>query len=103
AILIGLTALALSVLLVHPDVSLSLPWVAVFVGALLLMLARMLNFEFKSVTFWIFLGTPLFFIVSGLFFFLFLESLPPMILLFGGLTIGLWLYAENLFTFYHLP
>lgn len=103
AILIGLTALAMSILLIHPAVSLPIAWVVVFVGAILLMLARMLNFEFRSITFWIFLGTPLFFIVSGLFFFLFLESWPPMILLFGGLTLGLWLYAENLFTFYHLP
>ena len=103
SILIGLTALAMSTLLVHPEVTLPLWGVVVFVGAILVMFARMLNFELRSVTFWIFLGTPLFFMVSGLFFFLFLESLPPMILLFGGLTIGLWLYAENLFTFYHLP
>ncbi len=101
--LIGITAVVMSVLIAHEAVVLPLWGTGLFILAIMLMYARMMRFDVRSVTFWIFLGTPLFFLVSGLFFFLFLELFAMKVVLFTILSVGLWLYAENLFTFYHLP
>ncbi len=68
-----------------------------------LLLARLLTWEFKRFSFWIFLATPLFYNLSALFLFLFLENLSAQIILGSLVTLGVWLYAENLFAFYHLP
>ncbi len=68
-----------------------------------LLFARLLTWDFKRFSFWIFLGTPFLFLVSSLFLFLFLEGNPLKTFLAVAVTGGLWLYAENLFSFYHLP
>lgn len=68
-----------------------------------LLFARLLQWEIGRVSFWVFLGTPVFYLVSSLFFFLFLEQNAAKLLLGLAVTIGIWLYAENLFAFYHLP
>ncbi len=57
----------------------------------------------QSVAFWSFFLTPLFFLGASLFFFLFLEFTAIKLLLGVVVTLGVWLYAENLFAFYHLP
>lgn len=101
AILIGLATAGLYLLITYANIPL---WgVSLMILGIMLMYGRMLNWEYKSVTFWVFLGTPLFFLISGLFFHLFLEASVAKTALGVILSLGLWLYAENLFTFYHLP
>lgn len=68
-----------------------------------LLFARLLKWEIRRISFWIFLGTPFFYLMSSLFLFLFLEDNVSKILLGLIVTIGTWLYSENLFAFYHLP
>jgi hypothetical protein len=65
--------------------------------------ARLLKWDVKRFSFWVFFGTPLFFILSSLFFYLFLENDLAKFFLGVVVTLGAWLYAENLFSFYHLP
>jgi hypothetical protein len=68
-----------------------------------LLFARLLTWDFKHFSFWIFLGTPLLTLISSLFLFLFLEGGFFKWSLALVVTGALWLYAENLFSFYHLP
>ncbi len=68
-----------------------------------LLLARLLSWEFKRPAFWVFLGVPLFLVVSAILFFLFLESPVGEWLLAFSVVAVVGLYAENLFNFYHLP
>ena len=75
----------------------------VFGIVLMLLLARLLKWEFKRFSFWVFFGTPVFFVLSSVFFFLFLENDLTKGLLAIFVTFGAWLYAENIFAFYHLP
>lgn len=65
--------------------------------------ARLLLWEWRRPAFWVFLGTPLLLWLSSLIFFVFLEDAGSMWVVAGGVTLGISLYAENLFTFYHLP
>jgi len=64
---------------------------------------RLLKWDIKTTSFWIFFGAPFLLLVSSLFFFLFLESQNVMIGLGVVVTFCTWLYAENVFAFYHLP
>lgn len=57
----------------------------------------------QTTAFWTFFLTPLFFLLASLLFFLFLEFTAIKLLLGVVVTLGVWLYAENLFAFYHLP
>lgn len=76
----------------------------IVLGALLvLLIARLLKWEFKRFSFWVFCGTPLFFFASSILFFLFLEDQLSKIILATLVTFGVWLYTENIFSFYHLP
>ncbi len=68
-----------------------------------LLLARLLKWEVKTLSFWIFWGVPMFLLFSSSFLFLFLEGALIKILLSVITIFGLWLYTENLFTFYHMP
>lgn len=68
-----------------------------------LLFGRLLTWEFKRPSFWIFLGTPTFFLLASVFVFLFLENDLTKIFLAVITIIGIWLYAENIFSFYHLP
>lgn len=67
------------------------------------LLARLLMFEVRRGAFWVFLGVPLFCVAAAFFFFLFLESATAKWLLTAVVVLVNGLYAENLFTFYHLP
>lgn len=78
--------------------------VAIVAGILIpILFARLLLFELKRPAFWVFLGTPFLLLLSSLMFFLLLESTEAKWVLGGLVTVGLFLYAENLFAFYHLP
>ena len=68
-----------------------------------LLLGRLLLWEFRRPAFWVFLGTPSLLLISSVIFFLFLESDPAKWFLASIVTLAVGLYAENLFTFYHMP
>jgi len=68
-----------------------------------LLFARLLLFEFKRPAFWVFLGTPCLLLASSLMFFLLLESNTAKWALAVMVVAALFLYAENVFAFYHLP
>lgn len=89
-------------LLIGRTVPMALPLALLF-AIVPLLLARLLLFEFRRPAFWVFLGLPMFLLASALLLTLFLESVPAMWALAGVVTLATGLYAENLFTFYHLP
>jgi hypothetical protein len=68
-----------------------------------LLYARLLQWDVKHVAFWIFLGTPILLLISACIYFLFLDQQTLKIILAILLTGSTWLYAENVFSFYHLP
>jgi len=68
-----------------------------------LLLGRLLLWEFRRPAFWVFLGTPSLLLISSVIFFLFLESDPAKWFLASIVTLAVGFYAENLFTFYHMP
>ena len=78
---------------------------AVFVIALLIavLVGILLKWEWKRRAFWVFFTMPLFFFISAIFLFLWLEQLPVQIALAAIVTFGMWLYGENIFTFYYQP
>lgn len=65
--------------------------------------ARLLGFDWKSRSFWIFFFTPLVFVGGAGFFFFFLEGLIAKWFIAILVSVISWMYLENLFTFYHLP
>ena len=66
-------------------------------------LIRLLKWEWRSFSFWVFFGVPIFFFLSSFLFYVFLESDLIKALLVVSVAAGMWLYSENLFTFYYLP
>lgn len=72
-------------------------------GIILVLFARLLVWDVRRTGFWVFLGMPFFLLASSLAFFLLLESDAAKWALGAVVTIGLGLFAENLFAFYHLP
>ena len=67
------------------------------------LLARLLRFDVRRLSFWMFWGLPMVYLGSSIFFFLFLESFWAKVILAIACVVGLWLFTENLFAFYHLP
>lgn len=65
--------------------------------------ARLLLWDVRSPSFWVFLGTPMLLWCSSLIFFFFLEDPVSKWIVASVVTFAVALYAENLFTFYHLP
>ncbi len=80
-----------------------LPYAIVCFVLVPLLLGRLLLWEFRRPAFWVFLGTPSLLLISSIIFFLFLESDPAKWFLACVVTLAVALYAENLFTFYHMP
>ena len=78
-----------------------------FVFALTLILAiltgSLLKWEWKRRPFWVFLSMPLVYHISAIFLFAWLEQPLVQILLGFVVTFGMWLYSENIFTFYYQP
>ncbi len=68
-----------------------------------ILFGRLLLWDVRRPGFWVFLGMPTFFLLSSLAFFLLLEWNPGKWLLTIAVTIGLALFAENVFAFYHMP
>lgn len=88
-------------LIVAPFVGMKMiPFVVVVMA---LFFARLLLWEFRRPAFWVFLGTPMLLWMSSLIFFFFLEDPVSKWVVATGVTLAVSLYAENLFTFYHLP
>lgn len=57
----------------------------------------------QSAEFWVFVGTPLFFIASSFALLLFLESAGLKVLVITLSTFLIWLFSENLFVYQYLP
>jgi hypothetical protein len=73
-------------------------------GAILVFfLARLLLWELRRPAFWVFLGTPMMLWLSSLVFFFFLEDPFSKWIIASTVSIVMTLYAENCFTFYHMP
>lgn len=72
-------------------------------GLVMALFARLLVWDVRRTGFWVFLGMPFFLLISSLAFFLLLEGELAKWILGGVVTVGLSLFAENLFAFYHLP
>lgn len=72
-------------------------------GLFSLLQIRLLGFDYRSWSFWIFFISPLLFLLATLLFFLFLESsLLEWSVAFIAIALT-WVYLENLFTFYYTP
>lgn len=65
--------------------------------------SRLLLWEFRRPAFWVFLGTPMLLWFSSLIFFAFLEDPLSKWTIALAVSFAVALYAENVFTFYHLP
>lgn len=99
--LAGLVAAGFGALIMSP-----LTWLPYAIGCFALiplLLGRLLLWEFRRPAFWVFIGTPCLLLLSAIFFFLFLESAPAKWMLAVLITGAIGLYAENLFSFYHMP
>lgn len=99
---LGLTSIASFVLLMF--------WPLVGIRALLplgallaVLLARLLLWEVRRPAFWVFLGTPMVLWSSSLIFFFFLEDPVSKWIIASTVSALVAVYAENCFTFYHLP
>jgi hypothetical protein len=99
--LAGVLAAGFAILILAPKSLVLAAFLLFFIAPLLL--ARLLLWEVKRGAFWVFLGVPMFMVASSVFFFLFLESDAGKWLLALSVIASVGLYAENLFTFYHLP
>lgn len=99
---IGLLGMAGFFMLILAPFTLGIPALVCF-GAILALFARLLVWDVRRTGFWVFLGMPLFLLVSSLAFFLLLEHDGAKWLLAGAVTLCLTLFAENIFSFYHLP
>ncbi len=72
-------------------------------GVLALLFGRLLLWEFRRPAFWVFWGTPMLLWCSSMVFFFFLEDGTSKWAVASVVTLAITLYAENCFTFYHLP
>lgn len=99
---IGFLGAAGFIMLILAPFSLGVPALICF-GLTLLLFARLLVWDVRRTGFWVFLGMPLFFLVSSFSFFLLLEHEVGKWLLAVTVTLGLMLFSENIFSFYHLP
>ncbi|HBR80699.1 MAG: hypothetical protein UX09_C0046G0015 [Candidatus Uhrbacteria bacterium GW2011_GWE2_45_35] len=70
---------------------------------LFILLSRLADWNFKKIDAWILLGIPFLLAVSSFFLLLFLEGNGMKILVITLATCLIWLFAENLFTYLHLP
>lgn len=78
--------------------------VAAATGVLLAVLfARLAGLKLRTFRFWYFTGTPVLFFISAFGLFLFLESNGVMMALAVTVALMLFLFAEHLFNYVHLP
>lgn len=96
-----LSIVGFSLLIVDP-LDLKIPAAVCFL-LIPMLFARLILWELRRPAFWVFLGTPSLLLLSSLMFFLIVESQMSAWTLAVSVTIFLALYAENLFSFYHLP
>lgn len=100
--LIGLTmALGAMALFWFP---IHLIWViGASLAILFFLLARLIGWTFGKLDFWLFLSSPFLLAVSAFFLLLFLEGNGLKVLVITLATFLIWLFAENLFAYLHLP
>lgn len=96
-----LLAASFSLLVYFPALALQIMAVSLLLTALVL--ARMNNWRVKTYEFWSFLGTPWLLVASSFGMFLFFEYSLAKIALAIIVSLGVFLYAEHLFSFVHLP
>lgn len=70
---------------------------------LVLFFARLLLWEIRRPAFWVFMGTPMLLWLSAMVFFFFLEDPVSKWIIASVVSLGIGLYAENCFSFYHMP
>lgn len=99
---LGLTSMASFVLLMVSPL-LGMRALIPFGAVMVLFLARLLLWELRRPAFWVFLGTPMIVWFSSLVFFFFLEDPLSKWIVASSVSALIALYAENCFTFYHLP
>lgn len=96
-----LSAFMYFVLWSRPEALLGLLVFSLFI--FIVLLARLLKFEVKSLPFWIFFSLPLMLLLASFLLFFFTES--PVTIFIGGLFITglIWVFLESLYTFYYFP
>jgi len=96
-----LTAVVFVILIYWPDQLL----LAAIIGFVMtpLLFVRLLKWEVKRFVFWVFLALPLLLLFSSVFFFFFLEGEAIKYAVGIIVTLCIWIYAESVFAFYHLP
>lgn len=99
---LGLTSIASFVLLMFSPL-LGMKALVPFGALMVFLCARLLLWEFRRPAFWVFLGTPMMVWLSSLVFFFFLEDPLSKWIVASAVSLLITLYAENCFTFYHLP
>lgn len=96
-----LTAAAFGSATLDPDWF--LPATGILLAALAFLYARLIDLPKRDFGFWNFLLTPLFLVLSGAAFFLFLETSSAMFTLLGIVSVLELVYAEHLFYYFHRP
>jgi len=101
-ILIGLTiALGAMALFWFPA---ALFWViGISLLVLFFLLSRLVDWKFKKLDTWALIGIPFLLAVSSFSLLLFVEGQNMKIIIISLATFLVWLFAENLFTYLHLP
>ena len=99
---LGLTSLASFLLLMFRPL-LGMRALLPLGAVLAFLLARLLLWELRRPAFWVFLGTPIVLWCSSLIFFFFLEDPASKWIVASAVSVIIAVYAENCFTFYHLP
>lgn len=99
---IGITSFASFVALILSP-SFGLRALLFCLGLLVLLHARLLLWELRRPAFWVFLGTPIVLWASSMVFFFFLEGDVSKWIVATVVSTCMVLYAENCFSFYHLP
>ncbi|MDA1024678.1 MAG: hypothetical protein O3B96_01790, partial [bacterium] len=81
----------------------TLPTAVAMLFLSIVLFARLTQYEFRRFAFWVFLIIPMSFLFGSIFYFLYLEQIWLMWMVTIVTTVGIWLYAENLYAFYHAP
>lgn len=81
----------------------SLLTMVVALAVFFILLKFLVRRPWRGAEFWIFVGTPFFFVASSLVLLLFLESAGMKVLVITLSTFLVWLFSENLFIYQYLP
>jgi hypothetical protein len=94
----------LAVFVIAGQQLINLSWlIGIFLLIVLFLLARLLGYDWRSPSFWIFFLSPLALFLSALLFLFFLETASAIWFVTVVTVSILFIYLENIFTFYYLP